>query len=173
MNTSEGRKRFNITVVVLIILNILAIGVLVFLLISRSSTSPSTPDQPTSEQSELEKKISEISAEGETILSNEGQESAINFYQSHIDKSDNDIEKSLLYTQRAVTLGATCAESCAAQILKDVYTAEELAESGDTAFDIYYYENLYGDKDKAQQYLELARQRNPKKYVPSDAEPKG
>lgn len=79
-----------------------------------------------------------------------------------ISLAKTDEEKAELYLSRAgeLYLRQQLEEGdFSGMILADVYMAESIKPTIDTAYDIYVYEDEFGDIEKAEQYLKLAEER--------------
>lgn len=97
---------------------------------------------------------------GEYINNNDG-EGLIATTDEMIRSTDDAEMKSDIYAMRAGVLYNMDdgVEKYSAQILSDVYNAEECYPTGQTAYLIYYYENIFGDPAVAEKYLKIAEER--------------
>lgn len=70
-------------------------------------------------------------------------------------------EKAYIYKKRAFDLYKEMekGEDLSKLILADVYKAEEINPTIDSAYNIYYFEDKIGSKEKANEYLRIAEER--------------
>lgn len=76
-------------------------------------------------------------------------------------RANTDEEKGIVYSNRAgelynLTIGG---DELKKEILASAYEAETLAPTAMTAYNIYVYESSYGDTQKAEEYLIIAKER--------------
>ena len=99
---------------------------------------------------------------GEYIANND-MKGLIEMTDKAIQTTDDIEKKAVLYASRAGVLYNYDIENrsseYSAQILADVYSAEELYPSGNTAYLIYYYEQEFGNDAVAKEYLKVAEER--------------
>ena len=102
----------------------------------------------------------------EDYIANKDMEGLIEFTNKEIEATDEAEVKAIIYASRAGVLYSFDAENendeYKAQILSDVYSAEEYYPTGDTAYLIYMYEQAYGNTVVAEDYLKIAEERGKK-----------
>ena len=80
-----------------------------------------------------------------------------------IKKAGSSKEKAELYSERAENIASYAEEwdndELKNKTLSDLYAAEELNPTAMAAYNISYYEELFGDETKANQYYDLAEKR--------------
>lgn len=80
-----------------------------------------------------------------------------------IKNAKTDEEKAELYSERSSKLynyiESTKNDIVKDRVFSDAYMAEKLNPTIDTAANIYYYENTYGNKEQAERYLQEAKDR--------------
>lgn len=82
--------------------------------------------------------------------------SAYSVYQDFIEKENDDEKKSQLVIYRLKDLNNSCSYNCKEDILKDVKTLSLMSEDYTRANLMCSYEGMYGDKETASEYCELA-----------------
>ena len=96
-------------------------------------------------------------------ITNKDMDGLIEFTNKQIEATDDAETKAMIYESRAGVLYSFDAENendeYKAQILSDVYSAEEYYPTGDTAYLIYMYEQAYGNTVVAEEYLKIAEER--------------
>ncbi|MBR2766679.1 hypothetical protein IKD67_01155 [Candidatus Saccharibacteria bacterium] len=112
--------------------------------------------------------IAKQEEEIEAVVSGgEATEDQLNNYIKDVDKqiaeaSTND-EKAKLYADRASYLCSYISrpefEKYKEQILSDAYKAEELNPTAFSAYNISYYERMFGNEEQVNQYYDLAKER--------------
>lgn len=111
---------------------------------------------------EKEPKISDVVLEGEATL--EELEQYIVEMDAKINNTTTNEEKARQYNIRAAHLSNYVEQyednsTLIEQIRSDVYKAEELSPSAETAMEIFYYENKYGAPEQAEHYHQLSKDR--------------
>lgn len=108
-----------------------------------------------------EEKIQDLVLEGRATTSQ--LEQYISDFDKRIARAETKEEKAELYSERGSNLynyiDLNENETIKNQVFADAYLAEELNPTVDTAVNIYYYENEYGSKERAEHYLQEAKNR--------------
>ena len=103
----------------------------------------------------------------ELVMDGEATVEQVNQYiaemDKKIDRANSPQEKAELYSERADYIVNYAIEWDNAELkdktLSDVYKAEELNPTAMTAYNVSYYEGLFGDETKSKQYYEIAEKR--------------
>lgn len=140
----------------LILLGILCVGIVgLSLLVSWKMI---INDNGEVEDTEASVENGEFSEEPEGL----GVEEYIAEMEKRIEAAESNEEKAELYSMRAGTLynrQSVGEGDFSQQILEDVYMAETLNPTSQSAYEIYVYENDFGDFKKAEEYLNKAKER--------------
>lgn len=148
---------------ILSVLFLVAIGLVVGIVVLNSQEKDELSGEGMTEE--------EMDAEAEAFAIQEEESERNNYistddYYKEMDeiitRAETKEEKSQLYIERAEELYARQASEerdLTKMILADVYKAEEVAPSADTAWMIYLVESNIGDGEKAETYLEIAKKR--------------
>lgn len=144
----EGLKK-NLLIYVLSALLLIASAVLVWLLLTRPSKTPEVEPSPT-------EKVAEA------FLGNEGN---INNFVEEVDgfisETEKSEEKAEFYRARAYQLFKATYMYNSEQIMSDILKSDELAETFESAYDVYYLASHAGDSETSKKYFEIAKERNP------------
>ena len=96
-------------------------------------------------------------------VANGDMDGLIRMTDSQIEFTDDEEAKSIIYASRAGVLYSFDVENESTkygeQVLSDAYNAEKHNATGETAYLIYTYEQVYGDSAAAEEYLNIAEER--------------